>query len=70
MKMKELRVKNAAELRTMLREERAKLGTMRFQVSSGGLKGVRTLREARKTIARLLTLLGAHEREKRQQDHA
>jgi len=58
MEYKELKDRSAGELEKMLREEREKLRALRFSVSTSQLSKVRTIRSARKTIARILTLLG------------
>lgn len=57
MKIKELKDKPLGELEKMLREEREKLRALRFAVSTSQERKVRSLREARKTIARIQTML-------------
>jgi len=57
MKIKELKDKPLGELEKMLNEEREKLRALRFAVSTSQENKVRTIREARKTIARIQTLL-------------
>lgn len=57
MKAAELQKKTAAELRNIEREERAKLQQLRFDLSGGNGKNVREIRSARRTIARVLTIL-------------
>lgn len=54
----DLRTKTAPELREQLSTERETLRELRFKISSDQHKDVRALRKARKTIARILTLLG------------
>lgn len=57
MTIKELKPKNAAELTRLLSTEREKLRDLRFKVAQGQLKDVREVREARHTVARIMTLL-------------
>ena len=57
MKGKELAKKTAADLKKMLGEERARLAQLRFDLPSGKIKNVREIRSARKSIARIITLL-------------
>lgn len=57
MKIKELKDRSAGELEKLLNEEREKLRGLRFAVSTSQESKVRSLREARKTIARIQTLL-------------
>ena len=59
MKAKELREKSDGELRTMLQEERERVRELRFKVSQDQHKDVRELREARKLVARILTIIRA-----------
>jgi len=57
MKAKEYQKKTESELEKMVREDRAKLQQLRFELSSGKVKNVREIRSTRKEIARILTLL-------------
>lgn len=57
MKTTELRALDATALRARLDEERTELETLRFQHSITRLENPGILREKRKTIARILTLL-------------
>ncbi|MEK7546113.1 MAG: 50S ribosomal protein L29 [Patescibacteria group bacterium] len=57
MKLKELKEKSVAELEKSLREERESVRALRFAVSTNQETKVRKIRAARKTIARILTLL-------------
>lgn len=57
MTIKELKPKNSAELTRLLATEREKLRDLRFKVAQGQLKDVREVREARHTVARIMTLL-------------
>jgi len=56
MKIKELREKNPAELKKLLASTRELMRELRFSAASKQLKDVRDLREAKKLIARILTL--------------
>lgn len=55
--LKTLKDKGREELEKMLVEERDRLRGTRFAVSTGQEKGVRALRSAKRTIARIMTLL-------------
>lgn len=57
MDIKELRVKTNEELERLLAETRRELVGLRFQAGSGQLKQVKKIRAARRTVARLATLL-------------
>ncbi len=57
MKIKDLKLKNETDLQKLLAEKRERLLNLRFQVSSDQHKQVREIRDAKKTIARILTLL-------------
>ena len=57
MKIKELRQKTAKELKDLLTEICQKLGRLKFDLASKKLKNVRELKELRKDIARILTIL-------------
>lgn len=57
MKMSDLQKKDRDELQEMLAEQRAVLRKRTFQVGEGQLKDVRSIREIKKTIARILTAL-------------
>lgn len=57
MKFKELKEKSPAELNSLIKLAREKLRDLRFKVASKQLKNVREVREEKKTIARILTLL-------------
>ncbi len=55
--MKELQDLNIDELHKLLSEKRSTLRELRFKVSMDEHKKVRELRDVRKDIARILTLL-------------
>ncbi len=57
MKLKELRQRSKSELEKILRESREKLRQLRFDLSSGKVKNVREIRQLRREIAQVLTLL-------------
>jgi large subunit ribosomal protein L29 len=57
MKIKELGQKTEKELRDLLIESRQRLGRLKFDLSSKKLKNVREIREFKKDIARILTIL-------------
>ena len=59
MKFKELKEKSPAELNRLLKAGREKLRDLRFRVASKQLKNVREVREEKKTLARIETLLKA-----------
>jgi large subunit ribosomal protein L29 len=56
MKISELREKSETELDRMLAESRNKIRDMRFKVAARQLNDVREIREARKTVAQILTV--------------
>jgi len=57
MKGKELRKKDLKELHTILATERENLRQLRFDLASGKVKNIRTIRHSKKTIARILTVI-------------
>lgn len=56
-KSKELRLKIEEELNQLLSESQKKLRELRFNLASGKVKNVRTIRVLKKDIARILTIL-------------
>ncbi|MFH1423931.1 MAG: 50S ribosomal protein L29 [Candidatus Nealsonbacteria bacterium] len=56
-KFSEIRQKTKKELESMLLERREHLRRLRFDLASGKVKNVREIRELKKEIARVLTLL-------------
>ena len=50
--------KTLPELQTMIQEERMKLHQLKFDLPSGKVKNVRGIREIRRNIARILTVMG------------
>ena len=57
MKASEIKQKPQNELRKMLKEDREKLQQLHFDLVSGKVKNVRKIRQTKKDIARILTLL-------------
>lgn len=56
-KVGELRKKSKAQLNKILQKKREKLRTLRFNLASGKIKNVREIREVKKDIARIMTIL-------------
>lgn len=56
-KAKELRQKSQDELKMMLKENREKIRSLRFDLASKKLKKTNELGEVRKSIAQILTVL-------------
>lgn len=57
MKMKDLQKKNVGDLQKLLKEKREELQKMRFNLSGTRAKNGHAYDEAKKAIARILTLL-------------
>ena len=57
MKVKELRMKKDAELKKTIGTLREKLRVLRFELAAGKVKDVRAIRQDRKDIAKILTIL-------------
>ena len=57
MKLSEIRNMSAEEIREQVREKKRELMDLRFQASIGQLAQNHRIREAKRTIARLLTVL-------------
>lgn len=55
LRMKVVREHEAAKLAALVQETRSELRTLRARAGAQDLKGVRTIRAARQTLARLLT---------------
>ncbi|MFP3319012.1 MAG: 50S ribosomal protein L29 [Acidilobus sp.] len=53
----ELRGKELAELRKLLEDQRAELVTLRQKAATGALESPARVREVRKNIARILTIM-------------
>lgn len=59
MELKELKKKNENDLQILLAESREKLRGLRFKDANKQLKNIRGIREVKKTIAKILTLLNS-----------
>ena len=57
MKPADLKQKTVAELQKMALEERTKLQQLRFDLPGGKVKNVREIRQIRRNIARILTIV-------------
>ena len=57
MKASELRQKSKPELQKLLQDLRERLRQLRFDLAAGKVKNVREIRQIKKDIARILTLL-------------
>ncbi len=57
MKSKDLVSKTKDELMRMIDEKRKRIEEVRFKAPSGGIKNTKELREDKKDIARILTIL-------------
>lgn len=57
MKPKELREKTKEELENLLKEKKARLMKLRFELKEGKLKNVAEIKETKRDIARILTIL-------------
>ena len=57
MELKELRAKTVKDLNKLLAQHREKLRDLRFSVSAKQLKNIREFREARKLVARIITVI-------------
>ncbi len=65
MKAKELKEKSEAELQKLLKEKREKLREARFVLATGRLKNVNEIKNIKKDIARILTLLNLKKKNKK-----
>jgi len=65
MKARDLRNKSTEELHTLLLQQRELLRRLRFDLVAGKVKNIREIREVRKNIARILTII--NERRKQQE---
>lgn len=57
MDFKELKLKQREELEKLLREDAERLRKFRFDITQKKVKNIREIREVKKEIARILTLL-------------
>ena len=60
-RVEEFREMNAAELETQQRELSEQIFRLRFQLSTGQAEGLKRLREARRDLARVKTLIRQNE---------
>ena len=67
MEMSELRQKSKDDLQKSLAEEREKLRQLRFDLAAGKVKNIRLIREVKKIIARILTLLNTQKKNDKEQ---
>ncbi|HOX30148.1 MAG TPA: 50S ribosomal protein L29 [Candidatus Paceibacterota bacterium] len=61
MKTKEIRQTNISELQKLLKDKKSKLGSLNFDLVGGKVKNIKEMREARKDIAKILTVLKENE---------
>lgn len=57
MKIKEIREKNVEELKKLLSEKREAVRKLRFDVAAKQVKDIREIRNSKRDIARILTIL-------------
>ena len=62
MKFKELKKKTEKDLQALLLESRTSLREMRFKVANEQLKNIRELRVVKKTIAKIMFILGQNKK--------
>ena len=62
MKIKELRDKNKEELGKMLAEKRDKIRNVRFDIAAKQVKNNREIRNEKRDVARILTILGGSDK--------
>ena len=65
MKIKELRQKKVGDLHKLLKSNREELRSLRFSISSEQEKNVRRIRDVKKDIAKILTILNTKEEVKK-----
>ncbi|MBU1164676.1 50S ribosomal protein L29 [Patescibacteria group bacterium] len=63
MEYKELKKKSVKDLQKFLAENREKLRDLRFKVSQKQVKNIREIRVVKKTIAQILMLLNAEQKQ-------
>lgn len=59
MKIQELNQKSQEELKAILEEKKEKLSQLKLDLASGKVKNIREIREDKKDIARILTILNS-----------
>ena len=66
MKIKELRQKKVGDLHKLLKSNREELRSLRFSISSEQEKNVRKIRDVKKDIAKILTILNNNQETEKQ----
>lgn len=64
MKIRELRRKSIKELQETLVGLRDKLRELRFNLAGGKVKNIKEIRQTKRDVARILTILKEHEKQK------
>ncbi len=59
MEAKELKQRTIEELKSILKQKEEKLSQFSFDLASGKVKNIREIREAKKDIARILTMINS-----------
>jgi large subunit ribosomal protein L29 len=57
MKTSELRAKNNNDLKQMLQDSQRALATLNFDLASGKVKNIKEMRQARRGIAQIMTIM-------------
>lgn len=57
MKAKELRKKSDTELQKLLQDKKSRIVELKMNIASGNVKNVREMRETKKDVARIQTIL-------------
>jgi len=65
MKIRELRMKPEKELKETLLNFRDKLRELRFNLAGGKVKNIREIRQTKRDIARILTILKEYGKERK-----
>jgi len=65
MKLEEIRSKNEEELHHLLLELRERLRQLKFDHAAGKLKNIQEIRQTKKTVARILTVLNERRHSKK-----
>ena len=66
MNIKEIRDKSTDQLKKTLEESKVELFDLRFQRATGSIENPMRIREIKKSIARILTVLNERESEKKE----
>ena len=59
MEAKELKQRTIEELKSILKQKEEKLSQFSFDLASGKVKNIREIKEAKKDIARILTIINS-----------